>query len=200
MTPRPGRCYPAFPFSAPRIDRLSEPTVIDGVKWPADEVLPGMPVALIKQRNVNYERRARDKWGLIEWVAHTCKRFAVHTLVIEAAANGISAAQELGNRHGREGWSIVTIPARGDKVSRALSVQPIVAQKMVLVPDRSWAEMFLDEVCVFPKSRFRDVTDSMTMGLNYLRSIGLAESDVEVAAWQTEAAKPRQKLRALYPV
>jgi CheY-like chemotaxis protein len=36
-------------------------------------------------------------------------------------------------------------------------------------------------------------------GLNYLRTVGLAESDEEVSIYETEMVRPRPRLPALYP-
>ena len=97
-------------------------------------------------------------------------------MLIEAKACGISAAQELRNRHGREGWGIQLVPVKGDKVARALAAQPTFSQHMVYAPDRDWAEMVITEMSLFPKGHYDDLTDSATQAINYLRSVGLAQS------------------------
>lgn len=187
-------------FSGPRVDRLREPTKIEDRLWPADYVHPEMAPELMKERNRLYRYRCMQSWGLIEHVADSCRRFNVNTLLIEAAASGISAAQELQNRHGQEGWSIQTIPAKGDKVARALAAQPVFSQLMVYAPVREWAQMVIDEMAVFPRGKYDDLTDSACQAINYLRSIGLASSDVETAAFEYEGVRHKAKLKALYPV
>jgi predicted phage terminase large subunit-like protein len=159
-----------------------------------------MSEAIAKMRNDNYSRRSRGQWGLVEWIAHSCRRFKVNTLLIEAKASGLSAAQELRNRHGREGWSIITLPVKGDKVARALAAQPTWSQGMVYSPDRAWAEQVIQEMETFPKSKHDDLTDSATQAINYLRSIGMARSDDESTDDETRAAMPRRRLGALYQV
>src|SRR5262249_13096188 len=87
-----------------------------------------------------YKHRTQGDWGLVEWVADTCRRFKVHLLLIEGKASGISAAQELQNRYGQEEWSIQIEPVKGDKVARALAAQPTFSQGLVYAPDRDWAQ------------------------------------------------------------
>jgi predicted phage terminase large subunit-like protein len=187
-------------FSGPRIERLIESTVIDGQLWPADAVMPGMPRAVVETRNKLYKQRCQKQWGLVEWVADSCNRFKVNTLLIEGKASGISAAQELGNRHANEGWSIAVLPVKGDKVARALAAQPVFSQLAVYAPDREWAELVISEMSVFPKGRFDDLTDSTCQAINYLRGIGMARSDDEAADDEVRAAMPRGRMKALYPV
>ena len=59
---------------------------------------------------------------------------AIHSkidkLLIKTKASGISAAQELRNRYGTQGWAIEACPVKGDKVARALSVQPMFSQRL----------------------------------------------------------------------
>lgn len=187
-------------FSAPRVDRLEFPTTIDGHLWPADVVTPEMHPSIKNQRNSLYRARCMKEWGLIEWTADTCQRFRVDTLLIEAKASGISAAQELQNRHGLEGWGIQLMPVKGDKVARAYAAVPTFSQLMVYAPDREWAQMVIDEMATFPKAKYDDLTDSATQAINYLRSIGLASSDEEIRAAEVDAVTLKEKLPPLYPV
>lgn len=147
-----------------------------------------------------WRRRAMPHWGLVEWTADTCKRFKVDKLLIEAKATGISAAQSLQNSHGREGWSIQLVDPIGDKVARALAVQPSFSQEMVYAPDREWADMVIDEMAVFPKGRYKDLTDSTTQAIKHLRDNGLIRSDEERRAQELEAVRHKgAPKRALYP-
>jgi len=139
-------------------------------------------------------------WGLIEHVADTCRRFEVDLLLIEAKASGISAAQELRNRHGLEGWGIQLVPVKGDKVARSYAAVPTFSQLVVYAPDREWADMVIDEMAVFPKGRHDDLTDSSTQAINYLRSVGLASSDEEITAAEVESVTHKKKLGPIYPV
>jgi predicted phage terminase large subunit-like protein len=180
-------------FAGPRVNRLHKPMVIDGQTYMPDFVTPDMHPNIVKQRNALYRRRCMKEWGLIEHVADSCRRFNVDLLLIEAKASGISAAQELQNRHGLEGWGIQLMPVKGDKVARAYAAVPTFSQLMIYAPDREWAEMVIDEMAVFPRGKHDDLTDSTTQAINYLRSIGLASSDDEITASEVEAVTHRGK-------
>jgi predicted phage terminase large subunit-like protein len=165
-----------LPFSGPRIERLP------------------------KESDAAYKRRTQDQWGLMEWVNDTCGRFRVDKLLIEAKANGISASQELRNRFGTQNWAVQLCPVKGDKVARAVAVQPTLSQGLVYAPARDWAEMMIDEASVFPKGRHDDLTDSMTQAFKHLRETGLAQTDDEVRYADNERATHRSKLEPIYPV
>jgi hypothetical protein len=77
-------------------------------------------------------QRTQQHFGLMEWVQYPCRRYKVDKLLIEAKASGISAAQELLNRYGRENNTIQLCPVKGDKIARALLVQPILSSGMVI--------------------------------------------------------------------
>ena len=55
-------------------------------------------------------------------------------LLIEAKASGISAAQELRNRYAGRSWAINLRQVKGDKLSRALVVQPLFAEGLIYAP------------------------------------------------------------------
>jgi predicted phage terminase large subunit-like protein len=164
-----------LPFSGPRIEKI-----------------PG------ETRNM-YKRRTSESWGLLEWVEHTCTRFKIDKLLIEAKASGISAAQELRNRYGFQGWSIETRPVKGDKVARALAVQPLFSQGMVYAPSRDWAELVMSEMAMFPAGRFDDLTDSATQALKYLRDRGWGRTDEEERQAEIGTVMHRPRLGRLYP-
>lgn len=154
-----------LPFSGPRVD-----------------VLPG-------EHESVWRRRAMPHWGLIEWTADTCKRFKADKLLIENKASGISTAQSLRNSHGREGWSIELVEPKGDKVARALAIQPTFSQGMIYAPDRVWATDTVDECAVFPKGRHDDRVDSATQAIKHLRDSGLIRSDEERRAEELDAVR-----------
>jgi predicted phage terminase large subunit-like protein len=147
-----------------------------------------------------YKRRTSSSWGLIEWVADTCGRFKVDRLLIEAKASGISAAQELRNRYAGRSWAIDLRQVKGDKLSRALAVQPIFSGEMIYAPARDWSELVITEMSMFPVGRYKDLTDSASMALKYLRDVGLADTEVEEQANKTERAMRRlERPKPLYP-
>ena len=179
-----------LPFSGPRIERLAH-----------EMVHPGMDKGTKMARDARYRRRTMPEWGLIEWVRDTCQRFRVHTLLIEAKASGISAAQELRNRYPDEQFSIQLVQVKGDKFARACAAVPTFSNLLVYAPDRPWAAQVIEEMAVFPRSAHDDLTDSTTQAIAHLRSLRLAQTDEESAA---EAAAgvmhTGSKPAPLYPV
>lgn len=117
--------------------------------------------------------RTQSKWGLCEWISHSCRRFQVDELLVEGKASGLSVAQELRRLNGNEGWGIRTTTPEGDKEARMYSVQPIFSAGLVWAPEREWSELAIDEVSAFPKHRYKDVSDSTSQALKYIREIGL---------------------------
>jgi predicted phage terminase large subunit-like protein len=111
---------------------------------------------------------------------------------------GISAAQELHNRYGFQGWSIETCPVKGDKVARALAVQPMLSQGMVYAPERDWSDMVITEMSMFPAGRHDDLTDSATQALKYLRDRGWGQTDEEQREAEIGSVMHRPRLKAIY--
>lgn len=126
--------------------------------------------------------RTQSKWGLMEWVKHTCERFKVDNLLIEAKASGMSAAQELQNRYGRLDFGVQLCAVKGSKEARAYAAQPTFSQLLVYAPAREWAELVIDEMEAFPKHKYKDLTDSTTQAIKYLRDSGLLNTEEESKA------------------
>jgi len=122
-------------------------------------------------------------------VAYSCNRYKADRLLVESKASGISAAQSLRNSHGRAGWSIQLVEPKGDKMARALAVQPTFSQGMIYAPDKEWAEMVQDEMAKFPRGKFDDLTDSSTQAIKHLRDSGLLRSDEDRRAEEMEAVR-----------
>jgi len=153
------------------------------------------------EKAFHFRERLQKSWGLVEWAGDTCTRFKADRLLIEAKASGISAAQSLGNSHPHAGWSIQLVNPVGDKHARAISVQPSFSQEMVYVPYplRTWGETTIDEMAVFPKGKFKDLTDAMTQGIKHLRDSGLLRTDEERRHETLEKLKIKPKKKPLYP-
>lgn len=147
-----------------------------------------------------YRQRSMQYWGLVEWVADTCRQYKADRLLIEAKTSGITAGQEIQRLHGREGWAVQLCQVKGDKVARALAVVPTFSQGMIYAPARDWAQMVMDEMATFPKGKFDDLTDSATQAIKHLRDIGLAQTDEEVVAEDRERVMHKPRRKALYPV
>ena len=125
---------------------------------------------------------------LIERVAAECKRYKVDRLLVEAKASGISVAQELKRLYRNEKWNVQLInPGNMDKVARLHSVVPIFANGLVYAPDKAWAQMVIDQTTQFPKSRYKDIVDTLSQALRHLRDIGLLETREEVEVDLEEA-------------
>lgn len=154
------------------------------------------------EKMMHFKQRQQKSWGLTDWVADTCIRFKADRLLIEAKASGISAAQTLQDSHPRAGWGVQLVDPKGlDKVARAIAVQPSFSQGMVYVPYplREWGEKVTEEMAVFPKGKYKDLTDAMTQAIKHLRDNGMLRSDDEVRIEQREALVPKKKMKPLYP-
>jgi predicted phage terminase large subunit-like protein len=149
----------------------------------------------------DYFNRASPQWGLVEWVAHTCKRFKIDRLLIEAKASGLTVAQEVRRLYANEAWGVHLIdPKSQDKVARAYAVQHLFADGLIYAPERSWADMVIDEMAAFPKGALDDLTDTATQALKHLRDVGLAVRREERVAEEQAAMMHRSESQPLYPV
>jgi predicted phage terminase large subunit-like protein len=175
------------------------------IHGPRIERLPG-------ERPAVYLRRTQPHWGVVEWVAHTCRFFKVDLLLIEAKATGISVAQSIQSLYGDEGFSVQLEQVKGDKMARAQAVTPFFAQGMVYAPSapkeempgdqllfRDWAQMVIDEMSVFPRGRYDDLTDTASMALRHLRARGFARLEAEVEVDKANAMRYKPRTKQLYP-
>lgn len=159
-----------------------------------------------------YIKRAKEKWGLVEWVAYECKRHRVNSLLIENKASGHSVAQEIRRLYADEDWGVRLIdPGTQDKRARAYSIQHLFSNGMIEAPAskvgeniifRDWAQFMIDQA-----SKFRGLSgdednalDAMTQGLRFLRDTGWAQRSDEVRAAEQEAMTKRHGPReSIYP-
>jgi predicted phage terminase large subunit-like protein len=152
-----------------------------------------------------WKQRTSGKWGLIEWVYDSCtwlygREFKVDRLLIEDKGPGHSAAQEIRNRYGIHEFGVQLVKTKGDKVSRALAIQPIFSNGLVWSPNYDWAELVIRQAAKFPFDRHDDLVDSMTQALRFARDAGLLQSDEERSFADRETMTHRPKQKALYPV
>jgi predicted phage terminase large subunit-like protein len=111
---------------------------------------------------------------LVEKVAHTCRKFRVDKLLVEAKASGLSVAQEIRRLYGTEDWAVQLInPGSLDKLARVYSIQHLFSEGMVYAPDRGWADMVIKQCETFPKGKHDDLVDTVSMALRHLRETGL---------------------------
>lgn len=125
---------------------------------------------------------------LVEKVVKTCRARQIDTLLVEAKNNGFSVAQEIVRMCGAEEWNTILEPVKGDKVARAYAVQHFVSNGLVFAPERSWADMMMDQAASFPKGAHDDLVDTMTQSLAYVRRTGLLQTTEESQAEQYRAA------------
>lgn len=158
------------------------------------------------ETEVQYVKRAQPSWGLVEWVAYSCKRYRANVLLIESKASGLSVAQEIRRLYSGMGWNVQVVnPGSADKVARAHAVQHMFADGMVQLPCysdgslRDWGQMLVDECASFPKGATDDLVDSTTQALRHIRDRGLAVRRDERAAAEQERARHRPQTTPLYP-
>jgi predicted phage terminase large subunit-like protein len=141
---------------------------------------------------------------LVEKIAKTARRFKVDHMLIENKAAGHSVAQEIRRIYGYEDWSLQLMDPKGaDKVARAYSVQPVLAEGIVHAPlSFMWAEMVVSECASFPKAKHDDLVDTVTQALKFLRMTGVITRGEERTAGLAEslAFKGNSDDKPLYPV
>jgi predicted phage terminase large subunit-like protein len=126
---------------------------------------------------------------LVEKVQQTCKRYKVDRLLIENKAAGHSVAQEIRRLYGAEEFAVQLIdPRNQDKLARLYSVQHLFSEGLIYAPDRSWADMVIQQVASFPKGKHDDLVDTVAMALRHLRDVGLIVRGAEHTA-ALDAAK-----------
>lgn len=157
---------------------------------------------------------------LVNKVVKTCRDRKVDHLLIEAKASGISVAQEIRRLYQHERFTVQLIdPKSLDKVARLHSVVPLFAPEMrkqrvgsemvdviarpgiVYAPERAWSDMVITEVGMFPKGKRKDLTDTVSQALRWLRDVGMLQLAPERLA-EVEDSKQLDNIRhpaPLYP-
>jgi len=184
-------------------DRLEKPRVMLMWAWAKHRELHGqLPERESGESKRDYDLRCMkaDAWGIVEWIAYSCRRFRVDRLLVEAKASGIDVANEIRRLYGEDGWSVELIKVNKDKVARTHAVEPAFAAGLVYAPDAEWAEKLISQSEVFPKGKHDDMHDSATMAIQWLRQQGLISHNFEVAAELREAMQHRSQPKALYDV
>ena len=167
--------------------------------WAKHCELHGKPIERkVGESKKTYDIRSMPTWGLVEWIAYSCRRFKVDKLLIESKASGLTVAQEMRRLYKEDGWSIELVNPEGDKVARAHSVEPTFAAGLVYSPDEEWAEKMIAQAETFPKSKYKDLVDSATQALKWLRQSGLIAHNFEVAAELRDAMTFRPEQKPLY--
>lgn len=108
-------------------------------------------------------------------VPKTVPQFPVDRVLIEAKASGISVGQELHRLlKGSGKFGVELNPVEGDKYARLQSVQHLFSDEMIYAPDRTWADMVINQCAIFPKGSRDDLVDTTSQALKYLRDQGFA--------------------------
>ena len=140
----------------------------------------------------NRDGTTRDRW----------RGLPVDRLLIEAKASGISVAQEMTRLYGfsgKFGIELINPNKAGDKIARVHSIEHLFSQGMIYAPDRSWADLVINEAAVFPFGTTDDLVDSMSQALRYLRDLNFALRSDEYTLEATEEMMHRSRAQALYP-
>lgn len=118
---------------------------------------------------------------LIAKVAETARRFRVDKLLIENKAAGISVSQELRRLYANADFAVQLMDTGAqDKVARAYAVQHLFSEGLIYAPDKTWADIVLNQCANFPKGKHDDLVDTVTQALRYLRTTGLLQRVEEV--------------------
>lgn len=150
-----------------------------------------------------YDQRSMPTWGVVEWIAYSCRRFKADVLLIENKASGKSVAQAMQRLYAEDGWSVRLIDVIKDKVARAWTVEPLFAAGLVYAPDEAnapWVEKVLSQSEIFPKGKHDDLVDSVSMALKYMKDQGLIAHNFETAAELRDALLFKPEPKALYDV
>ena len=170
----------------------------------------------------NPEVHLLDAWqehlalhALVERLIDTCqiddrkntaggKRWKVDTLLIEAAASGISVAQEIERiLKQRATFGVDLCNPRlygGDKVARLQSVEHVFARGTVFAPrHKDWADRVIFQCATVPYTQNDHLADTVAMAIRWLRDCGFAPTKEEVSEAYMEERRYRPRLTALYP-
>jgi predicted phage terminase large subunit-like protein len=165
------------------IDRNKNRRLMLMFGWKKRLALHGSPVYRYPQEaEVNWKQRQQAAWGLVEYVADTCKRYKVQRLLIEDKTKGRDVADEIRRLYSRENWGVQLMQVAGDKVSRAHSVVPLFTDGMIWAPDTKWSEIVLTDCERFPKGADKDIVDTVTQALNFVRENGIVSRADEMSA------------------
>lgn len=126
---------------------------------------------------------------LVERVQDTMNTYGVDKLLVENKASGYSVAQEIRRLYGHEEFAVQLIDPKGiDKLARLYSIQHLFAEGLIYAPDRTWADMVINQSAQFPRGKHDDLVDTTSMALKHLREIGLL---VRGAEWTAELDEGR---------
>lgn len=131
----------------------------------------------------------------------------IDRLLIESKAAGLSIAQELQRQAGHLGFAVETVdPGKSDKVARAHAQTYAFEDGLMWAPGyedgtyRKFATKVIDQMAMFPRAEHDDLTDTVVMGLKYLRDYGLLVRHEEHSRSISERLQFRGRQKKLYDV
>jgi len=145
------------------------------------------------ESKLDYEARQKERWGLVEWVADTCKRYKVRRLLIENKSRGPDVIAELQRLYARDNWGVEAVNPVKDKVSRVHSIIPLFTDNMVFAPDTAWADEVISQAGLFPYAPHDDYVDTISMFLHWAREHELLVRCDEMSAAREDEAKWRPR-------
>lgn len=139
--------------------------------------------------------------GLGEFGIKTAPRWQADYLLIENKGPGMPVAQEIVRLMGSRQWVTRLVDPEGvDKLARLQRTEVLFENGYVYAPDTAWAQMVIDEVSAFPRSRHDDLTDTVSQCINFLRRFGDALLAQEHEAYEEDALLFRPEAKPLYDV
>ena len=159
-----------------------------------------LPLRGVIPSDCQTEDERKPHWGLTEWVADTIRRRNIDVVLIENKTRGEDLAQELRRLLEQGECRVIMIDPKRDKVARLHAVQAMFADGMIYAPTRAWAEMVINEVSQFPKSKYADLVDTTSQALSWMRRSGALLLGVEADLDNLQAATFRSKPQPRYDV
>jgi predicted phage terminase large subunit-like protein len=147
------------------------------------------------EAKINFQQRKEAEWGIVEWIADTCRKYKVNRLLIEDKTRGRDTAAELQRLYARENWGIELLTPTKDKWTRVHSVVPLFTDNAVWAPDTRWSDEVITQCELFPKDDHDDLVDTVSQFLKWAR-----DNEILVRADEASAAledmmmfKPKQQ-------
>lgn len=163
-----------------------------------------------------FAERSRPYWGLVEWIAWTCREYRRFvpdggmTVLIEGKASGQSVAQEIQRLYADEFWRVILTNPTHDKVARAHAAEPCFAADLIYAPvpvgkdgqptgkEFDWVEKVMAQCETFPRSKRKDLVDTVSQAVTWARSQGLLQTAREASADYLAAAMHQSPVKPLY--
>ena len=150
-------------------------------------------------RSENGEFSNGENGGHVEKKAEP--RWQADYLLIENKGPGLPVAQEIVRLMGSRQWVTRLVDPEGvDKLARLQRTEPLFENGFIYAPDTEWAQMVIDEVSAFPRSRHDDLTDTVSQVVNFLRRFGDALLQHEHDEIEDDALLFRPEPKPLYDV